>query len=415
MYICRVFLFMLMIIPINLLAQNNVEEFDKKAQSISEIGDINEKKYELAEFAKSFKDYLQENSSSFDTDGLEYIKTTKSSDSKYAVFYFNTFVDGVIYRIDWFILYGDVNTRKVIHSYHDKIKYQPKKDENGELQLSLARLVQEDVVLYPLTFSFKSGMKTLMEYRDVATICMFEELMLLNTSRERKELNNSIVKRMKVLWNNPEWFLDEFNGLKRVSTLVSEDETVKVCTWNVPLPNSVNLFFGAVIVKTKYGYKVSSLIDNTSKVRSPQRSALSAKKWFGAIYYDIIPVRGKNKKTYYILLGYKPNNEMTKMKVVEPMMVVGNGSVRFGHSIFQADRYLFKRLVFEYTAATNMLLKYEEEEERIVLDHLAPPNPIYKGNKRFYGPDFSYDAYVLEKGRWVLYRDIDVRNPEIKE
>jgi len=220
---------------------------------------------------------------------------------------------------------------------------------------------------------------------------------------------------MRVLWNNPEYFSNELKGLKRISCLFSDDKMVKVCTWNLPLPNASNNFYGAVMVKTDAGIKVSMLHDHSDQIRSPERSSLSAKKWYGAIYYDIISTKDSRKRPYYVLLGYKPNNEMTKKKVIETMQVLANGQVRFGHSVFQKDRYVLKRLVFEYTAASNMLLRYDEDEKRIVMDHLAPSSPLYQDNFRFYGPDFSYDAYVYEKGKWVLFKNVDVRNPKTVE
>jgi hypothetical protein len=48
----------------------------------------------------------------------------------------------------------------------------------------------------------------------------------------------------------------------------------------------------------------------------------------------------------------------------------------------------------------------------IVMDNLVPSDPNYKGVFRFYGPDFSYNGYKFEKGKWVLYNNIDLRNPK---
>ena len=244
---------------------------------------------------------------------------------------------------------------------------------------------------------------------------MFEELLERESSKERLALNDSILDRMNLLWKNPEFFAHGFNGMKRISTLISEDKKVKVCTWNVLLPNSTNKFFGAAVANVKTGIKVQPFVDRTEKIRSVEKSVLTPKKWLGAIYYEIIEVKDKNRGTYYMLLGFKPNNEMTKKKVIETMLVVGNGQVRFGHSVLQTEKGLNKRAVFEYNAATNMLLKYDENKNRIVLDHLAPANSAYEGNYRLYGPDFSYDAYVWNKDKWVLKEDVDVYNPKKEE
>ena len=106
---------------------------------------------------------------------------------------------------------------------------------------------------------------------------------------------------------------------------------------------------------------------------------------------------------------------MTRIKVVDALVVINNSQARFGKSVFQSERVVDKRLVFEYAASTNMMLRYDKNSESIVMDHLAPPNNTFKDNFRFYGPDFSYDAYIYDKGKWVLNKDIDVRNPKLEQ
>lgn len=54
-----------------------------------------------------------------------------------------------------------------------------------------------------------------------------------------------------------------------------------------------------------------------------------------------------------------------------------------------------------------MILRYNEQEDIIVCDHLSPGNPKMKGKYEYYGPDFSYDAFDFEKGKWFHKSDID--------
>jgi len=44
------------------------------------------------------------------------------------------------------------------------------------------------------------------------------------------------------------------------------------------------------------------------------------------------------------------------------------------------------------------------------MDNLAPAQSFYRGVHRYYGPDFSYNAYHFKKGYWELEQDIDLRN-----
>ncbi len=410
MYICRlVVLFFLLGGSIS-YAQLKMEDLEKRVRDISLLDDPHEKEYQLAEFKKVFSTFLKTYNEDISIPDSAYIQVTKSSDSKYRVFYYNTYKDGIVYRLDWYIVFGGVYNRQVLH-FHDKSFSHKDKRGVGEFRLHLSRLTEGELDLYPLTFSFKADGKIYREYRDIASICMFEQILLRETEEEKLALNDSIIDRMKVLWANKEYFNDSFKGLTRISTLISEDKKVKVCTWNIPLPDSNHKFYGAVVTKNKDGeIKYYELHDGSDKMRSPEKAVLTPRKWYGAVYYDMISVKDKNYGVYYALIGFKPNDEMTKKKVVDPLIVVNNATPKFGYSVFQQDRVIDKRLVFEYSASTNMMLKYEKHNERFVLDHLSPPSSLYKGNYRMYGPDFSYDSYVLEKGRWVLHKDVDVRS-----
>jgi hypothetical protein len=39
---------------------------------------------------------------------------------------------------------------------------------------------------------------------------------------------------------------------------------------------------------------------------------------------------------------------------------------------------------------------------------------MLEGQYQFYGPDGSFDALVMRKGRWEVVEDIDARNPKNK-
>ena len=57
-----------------------------------------------------------------------------------------------------------------------------------------------------------------------------------------------------------------------------------------------------------------------------------------------------------------------------------------------------------------MMLRFDEREELIVFDHLAPMEPKYEGDRSYYGPDFSYDALEFKKGKWILIENVELRN-----
>jgi hypothetical protein len=57
-----------------------------------------------------------------------------------------------------------------------------------------------------------------------------------------------------------------------------------------------------------------------------------------------------------------------------------------------------------------MLLRYVPEQNLIVFDHLAPPDPKMKDKPDTFGPDLSYDGYKLKEGKWVFVENLDMRN-----
>ncbi|WP_282038478.1 hypothetical protein [Saccharicrinis aurantiacus] len=394
-------------------AQSSYQLIEDKLQEVSKIKDLNEKKYQLALLVNSFKNILVKSAESYELGDTAIFKKTKTSDSKYTVYYYNTLLEAQTNRLDWFIVYGDINQKKVVHqSININLNNYNKNSASTDFKIEVTPLQKGDSYIYPLTITHLASMKIYKQYVDVASQCLFENLLNYKSDTDRLQQNDLLEKRLQVLFDEPEYFENKFEGLIHLSTLHSDDGKVKVCTWNVELSEVNTKFFGSVITKRDDGTVTQiPLYDKTESIRSPEKAQLTHKKWYGAVYYDIITVKDK-PSNYYILLGFKPNNEMTKKKVIETLALSSNKQVRFGNSVFQNDRFVDKRVIFEFSASVNMMLRYERENERIILDHLAPPEDLYKGNYRFYGPDFSYDGYLLEKGRWKLQREIDVRNPK---
>ncbi len=411
---CGIVFLLAFIAIIGVKAQSSLNELEAKLVQVNKADDINEKKYQLSLLVDPVKQLLITQREDFNLSDTCFVKYIRSSDSKYEVYYYNTVIDEFENQIDWYVVFGSMDHKEVVH-YKENIALKQFKHTHLDFpfQLEITKLNKGDINIYPLTITHTSSKHIFKQYVDVGVICLFENILTLTSDEERIAANREIVAIMKVLWEEKQYFSHPFSGLKRVSTLLSDDEKLKVCTWNLLLNDGTNLFYGAVIVKEGEAIIVNQLQDKTEGIRSPERAMLSNKKWFGAVYYDVVTVKDK-PENYYLLMGYKPNDEMTKKKVIDVLMLNGGSQVRFGKSIFQGERSLDKRLIFEYSASTNMMLRYERDDKRIVLDHLAPPDKIYKGNYRFYGPDFSYDAYVKEKGRWVIHKDIDLRNESVE-
>ena len=102
----------------------------------------------------------------------------------------------------------------------------------------------------------------------------------------------------------------------------------------------------------------------------------------------------------------------TSKRVIDVLYFDEQGNPQFGAPIFDNGKRKFSRIIFEYSAKVSMVMRYVPESDMIIFDHLSPSEPRYSNDYRFYGPDFSYDGFKFEKGRWLLYSDLDMRNAE---
>ncbi|HEX7415424.1 MAG TPA: hypothetical protein VF411_15380, partial [Bacteroidia bacterium] len=132
-------------------------------------------------------------------------------------------------------------------------------------------------------------------------------------------------------------------------------------------------------------------------------------KWFGMLYYNIISCGD-----YYTLLGWDGNDKLISRKFIDVLSFKKDGSPVFGKEVFKMPKKYPKRVMFEYNSAFTITLQYNEAVKAIVFDHLIPKESYLEGQYQFYGPDFSYDAFVLKHGKWNFEEDVDVKNAKRK-
>lgn len=222
---------------------------------------------------------------------------------------------------------------------------------------------------------------------------------------ERIESNFSFVKTLVSSLKEPNSFFFTFDRLKMISVLSSPDQSFRIFSWNIPLQDGSYLYYGAIQHKSGT-LKLTPLLDKTFEIPNPSEADVTANTWYGAQYYDIIPLA----KNQYILLGWKGHHADFSQKVIDILTLDKAGNARFGGSIFGDDPKL-KRKIFSYTKEATMYLKYNVEAKRLEFDHLVPAAPHLMGNYKYYGPDLSYDGYKIVDGRLEFQSDIAVYNP----
>ena len=250
-----------------------------------------------------------------------------------------------------------------------------------------------------------------------------------------------------------------FDSINNVSFLKSDDKKLRVVTWTLPKRDGSYQFFGYVqtYYKKYKKYIITELEDKTPRLSNVGDKRLTAGKWYGAHYYELIQKRYRRGTTTYTLLGWKGVDMLTKQKVIEVITVKSNGQAVFGYPMFIVKEFKGqisrrpRRVVFTYSARANMHMKYEthrvveikkkkannktvkdnigfgaqqkisEEKETkkekitkmIIFDRLVPSSENMEGIYSYYIPATNvYDGFVFKKGKWIYYQDIDARNSQ---
>ena len=223
------------------------------------------------------------------------------------------------------------------------------------------------------------------------------------------QLNNKIEDIVESIIMNASSFNLHLDSLKHVGKIISPDNKFSIITWNVPLNDGTNKFFGYIQLNPGKDSlcKIFKMKDNSLNTKGNiNEIRFSCNNWYGSLYYEILPCK-TGKETVYTLLGMHYNDLFTTRKIVESMYFNENGSPMFGTPIYIFNGHKQSRIVFDYSISVAMLLRFDSKLNMIVFDHLAPPSPLYSGNYKFYGPDFSVDGLKFENGNWVYYPNVN--------
>jgi len=241
---------------------------------------------------------------------------------------------------------------------------------------------------------------------------LFSRLRENITSGEKLATSDSVNRIIEQYASSDTVFNHRFTNLRYLGQITSPDSLIKIITWNLIVEDGDNKYFCFMIKRAeKKGpgkvYKLSGIYSE-APVRSD--TIYSQSNWYGALYYDIRPFIF-NDRVSYILLGIDYGNSFITRKIIDVLSFDSSDGMVFGLNCFMEGRELKPRVVFEFASTAVMSLRFNSINS-IVFDHLSPFSPEFKDNHQFYGPDFSYDSYELDKGLWRLKTNIDIRNKE---
>ncbi len=242
---------------------------------------------------------------------------------------------------------------------------------------------------------------------------MFAQIEKTNDDFKRTELANRIQHEMiEILFEADDFFYD-FPTLKNVGKIMSSDEQVHMYTWNILLTDGTPMYF-ALIQHNEF--RSMYLLSQDSVVVPSTSGYIAEKDWYGCLYYDIHPIKFRDKEMYLVLGLMTSTNGETQHKVVD-VMAFTKKAVKLGAPSFVTPwtgKKKQSRIVFEYDKNAQMSLDYNKKKKTLTFDHLSPIRTTADGVE-VKAPDMSYDALVYKKDIWTYKEDVKVKNKKEKK
>ena len=242
---------------------------------------------------------------------------------------------------------------------------------------------------------------------------IIKNLYASSTDEDKHKYNDQLIVTFNKALKMSGSFSYPFDSITDIGILNSPDHMLRIFNWNIPLNDGTHEYYGFLYCKqiqvkklsmfekvSTETYKVFPLKDVSKNISTPENYISDNNKWYGMLYYTIIPKRMKNKKTSYTLLGWDGNDKFSKKKIIDVLSFDNKGNPVFGGSIFNTLKGTKKRVVFEYDATCTMSLKYNKDKDSIIFDHLVPTQPQLEGQYQYYCTDFTYDGFGFKNGKW---------------
>ncbi len=262
------------------------------------------------------------------------------------------------------------------------------------------------LLLLMMLLSFSASAQSLPESEGRLS-ALFETLKTTYIKEECVQISSQIEAELYEALKTPESFLYPFESLNFLGKIYSDDQLLRIYTWNVPFPDGT--FTYGSIVQQKVNNALTVLKAKDPAYKPPIDKYVAVNNWYGALYYRAIPVTHK-KETYYVLLGWIGNDDLTNLKVIDALTFNEKGKMQLGLPVFKKKNRASYRVLFEYGNEYTMTLDYDKKSKQIIFDRLMPSTSRYEGIYTHYGPSFIYDSFQLKKKGWIWKEDIDARN-----
>ncbi|HPZ04022.1 MAG TPA: hypothetical protein PLH70_07690 [Bacteroidales bacterium] len=259
-----------------------------------------------------------------------------------------------------------------------------------------------------------------------------------------EELRMALNEEFMTLFEEFLWldgsFQHQWSADSLFSVVDSPDKLLRIYTWYIIKDDFTYENFGFLQFYNagRKKYVIYPLYDRKNTLSYPEYEIGDLNQWYGAVYYQIIPLVHK-KKTYYTLLGWNGNDLFTNEKVIEVLQFDPDSQspVIFGAKIFKDYRSKVSRLIFKYSKEASLSLKYEthtyevstgkrdpktknmiyevKSAPMIIFEELIPMEDNMPVLNAFLVPESSLNqGFIESKGEWRYITRVKGRNPDKK-
>lgn len=266
-----------------------------------------------------------------------------------------------------------------------------------------------------LCFGFGFAQDSTLYKKEDRLALLLTDLRKAQNDFEKEAKNETFTAELKDFLESENAFDFQFTKLRTMGVITSPDNSFKIYTWNIE-QDDLSHKYGCIILRyddRKKRYNLIEFKDESEILPERPDGIISSISWYGAAYYQIIPFT-KGSKDMYIVLGWDGFTSMSNRKIVDVLYFSGN-TAKLGSPIFKLGNDTKKRIFFEYAENATMSLRWDEQYQRLLFDHLSPESPNLAGFYQYYVPDMSYDAFIEDKGKWYLKEDVIAINHDDSE
>jgi len=231
------------------------------------------------------------------------------------------------------------------------------------------------------------------------------DIILDSLTEGRMRSDSQFVRTLVRALQTKNSFYYPFESVQGISKLYAPDSAFRIFTWNITYDDNYCRQRGAIQIKTPDGsLKLVALRDFSEFTPDAMDSVRTKANWIGAVYYDIVKTT-YNGKNYYTLIGFDNNSVMSNKKWIEVLTFDQKNDPVFGGQYFTFEKDSAKRnpqfrFSLEYKKEARAILKYDTEDNLIIVDHLISETDEPE-NKWTYVPDGDYEAFKWQNGKWM--------------